>query len=66
MYCEVYFVINYLLLQESESGGAVCHPMESDIDEGSSDDEMYEEESEDDDEEENTQSKDRLGWEKDI
>jgi len=53
-------------LEESESGGAVCHPMESDIDEGSSDDEMYEEESEDDDDEENTQSKDRLGWEKDI
>ena len=41
-------------------------PMESDIDEGSSDDEMYEEESEEDDEEENTQSKERLAWEKDI
>ena len=44
----------------------MCHPMESDIDEGSSDDEMYEEESEEDDEEENTQSKERLAWEKDI
>lgn len=53
-------------LEESESGGAVCHPMESDIDEGSSDDEMYEEESEEDDEDENTQSKERLAWEKDI
>ena len=59
------------IFQASESRGAQCHHLDSDMEDGYSDEEMYDEYEEEEDEEEEEEdemddTKERLAWDKDV
>ena len=54
------------IFQASESRGAQCHHMDSDMEDGYSDEEMYDEYEEEEEDEEMDDTKERLAWDKDV
>ena len=54
------------MFQASESRGAQCHHMDSDMEDGYSDEEMYDEYEEEEEDEEMDDTKERLAWDKDV
>ena len=56
------------IFQDSESRGAQCQHLDSDMEDGYSDEEMYDEyeEEEEEEEEEMDDTKERLAWDKDV
>ena len=53
------------IFQDSESRGAQCQHLDSDMEDGYSDEEMYDE-YEEEEEEEMDDTKERLAWDKDV